>query len=309
MGNWDSILLMALFVVLVFGLYFFFINIHGEKLQYKEYSYNFSNENLSNYSQFYPNMRYKYSNISYRISDACDSAKKIEAENALFILSNKTRLTFYPDSSSPQINILCTNIEQSKTKEGYLIAGEGGPSKVIPVGNYYLILEGKVSLYRTEKCQSPQVAVHEILHALGFDHNKNPGSIMYPITTCEQTIDDYIINDIDIIYRLEPHPDLVIEYLSNVSIDKGLMDFNISVANRGLDDAKNATLLLLNTDNSTIKEFSLGGINVGVKKTLIINNLKVPSGLKKAIFEVEVGGDEKELEYDNNLVELTAVGA
>ena len=105
----------------------------------------------------------------------------------------------------------CSDITPEPTQKDHFVAGEGGPTLVINTTVYAIILEGKIALYRHEICDEPQIALHELLHALGFDHNSNSKSIMYPITNCAQELDDYIVQTINQLYSVPSRGDLLIE--------------------------------------------------------------------------------------------------
>ena len=150
--------------------------------------------------QFYPNMRYPNSNISYRI-DQCSLNKQNSVKYAFEILSNKTILSFYPVNSSEEIFITCN--EKNKLKGGLFIAGEGGPVNITNLGEITIILTGKVLLIKDSKCEFPNIALHELLHALGFKHSLNPKNIMYNVTKCEQRIGEEIPGEIKRLYSIQ----------------------------------------------------------------------------------------------------------
>src|SRR3989344_6683226 len=165
-----------LFVILV-GLFvglFFVVNFYPtSNIAYEPYSFNTANYIISNSSQFYSNMRYKDSNISYFIEDDCSDEKRSEVLSAFAEISAKTILTFYQSSEKHEIKIYCSEISPTPQEEGHFVAGEGGPSEILNTTLYAVILSGKISLYRDDECKQPKIAPHEILHALGFDHNSN----------------------------------------------------------------------------------------------------------------------------------------
>ena len=69
----------------------------------------FLNSSVNDSMQFYPNMRYPDSRISYRISN-CTLQKKAEMESAISIIENKTVLQFYPVSSGEEVTITCDSL-------------------------------------------------------------------------------------------------------------------------------------------------------------------------------------------------------
>jgi len=251
--------------------------------------------------QFYQNLRYKDKDIAYTISSDCDSAKRENAKEAFSIISEKTIISFYQNDESPEIAVLCSDIAPTSDEKDHFIAGEGGPSRIIDTGEFSVILLGKVSLYRADSCSEPKVAEHEILHALGFDHNGNSSSILYPITNCGQQIDSSIISDIDRLYSVPPLPDLTIEGVEANKTGR-YINFGINISNQGLSDSLNSTLYVY-SGNEEIENYVLNDIEIGKKKMLRVGNLFSRSMDNSLRFEVKT--DETELSKDNNVVDVT----
>ncbi len=306
----DGLILVVLLGLLGAGIYFIWLNLPGEPVKYEKFYMNYSTnaaegvvrESYYNPSQFYPNMRYKDRVISYEISDSCDIAKKKDAERAFSFLGDRTFLDFIPvmNDEKGEISVLCSNIGPKPEEEGHFVAGEGGPSEIINTSKYAVILSGKVSLYRrTRECVRPNIAIHEILHALGFNHNSNPGSIMYSVTECEQEVDNYIIDEINRIYRTESASDLAVEKVDAVKSGRYL-SFEIVIGNFGLQNSKYSKLVISNDE--VVKEFDLGEIEIGTRKILNVENLRISRNSKSLIFNVKT--NEKELDKKNNIAEV-----
>jgi hypothetical protein len=296
----DITIIISLFALLGFLFYFVWINYSFEAVEFKKYSANISPDIPAKSVQFYPNMRFPSKEIGYFIDNSCSNEKRNDALGAFDILSRRTVLEFYP-SSSGDILILCSNLAPDPTTKGHFVAGEGGPTEIINASAYSVILRAKVALYRSDTCESPQIALHEILHSLGFDHNNNTESILFPVTSCSQIIDNYIIEDIERIYAVEPAPDLVIESLSGTKKGK-LVSFNVTVSNIGLKSASNVGVQIY-ADGENVKRFDLKNLPIGARKFLSVSNLAVPLGAEK--IEFEVSGAEMEINGDNNVVELS----
>jgi len=272
------------------------------------YSADFEMEIFSNGTQFYPNMRYRDRNISYGIEKECSPKQKDNAIRAFSIIEKRSVLEFYRDDNEGEIMIVCSQDlgAPESEKEGFFVAGEGGPSRVIDNVNYFVIFSGKISLYREDSCARPQIALHEILHAFGFDHNNNTGSIMFPVTACNQIIDNYIIDEINELYRDDSNVDLAIE---NVSLTKKgrFLDFDIIIANLGLKNSENSTLFIFEDDDlDEIGKFYLNEIKIGTRQILTVQNLRYSGRAEKIIFRVNPI-EKEELSKDNNKVELIAV--
>lgn len=289
---------MILFMLLCISFYVLLLNMPTEPI-HDEFLLNNSRD-TSKGIQFYPNMRYRDKEISYTISASCDAGKKLDAERAFSLISGKTVLKFYPLERDGEINVLCADIAPLPEEKGHFVAGEGGPSEIINTSMFAVIFSGKVSLYKKNECSDPNVAIHEILHALGFDHNNDKKSIMYPITQCDQEIDSYIINEINRLYSIESVPDLVIKKITATKTGRRL-SFEIEIANFGLHDS-NGSVLDVYAEDKLIKEFDLGDIALGIKKILTVENLEVNRDTVDISFRVKTS--ENELDKTNNNVEM-----
>lgn len=302
----EAILVVLLVIVFAAGVYVLWLNLPGETVSFGSYQAKFAANLSSESTQFYPNMRFEDKKISYYIESACSDIKRKDIESALNILSQKTILTFYESNNNPEINFLCSEIAPTPEQEGHFVAGEGGPTEIINDSVYSVILASKVSLYRSETCNEPQIALHEILHALGFDHNSNPGSIMYPITDCKQKLDDYITNEINTIYLVPSEPDLTIES-ANATESGRYIDFRVGMSNIGLKDVQNSTLSVL-ANNQVIRDFDMGSLEIGTMKFLNVSNLRGPSDTSTISFIIKPTPDEPEINEMNNRVDLSVKG-
>ncbi len=253
--------------------------------------------------QFYPNMRFFDRTISYNVESACSQKKAEQVEKAVEIIKDATILDFYPagDLINPQIRITCSKLAPTLENRDYFVAGEGGPTEVINATAFALIVNGNVSLFRDEKCETPNVAIHEILHVLGFDHSENPLSIMYNTTDCKQKLDSLIAEEIDRIYSFPSAPDLVVEKV-NVTRDGSYIDFDATIANNGLRDAVNQKLTVF-ANGDKIKDFDIELLEPGTKKILRVKNLKI-GGADKVIFIVDAENNTVEISESNNKAEL-----
>lgn len=297
-----------IFVFVVLGLAVWggsiFFNYYSETIDVGSFV-NSIGENVSygnGESQFYSNMRFRDKRISYNVEEACDSGKVEDIEKALATISSKTVLTFYESNTEPEINFLCSEVSPPSEDAGHFVAGEGGPVDIINITRYSVILSSKVSLYRSERCDKPKIAIHEILHALGFDHNRDTSSIMYPVSNCEQVIDQYLIDDIEKIYRETMAPDLVLEQIS-VNKTANYLNFNLTVGNYGLADSQSAKLILIIDDNE-IKGFDTGAISIGTKKMISVSNVNIGWTAKKVRFEVKQERGIPETRLFNNFAEF-----
>jgi hypothetical protein len=285
----------VLFVILVFllagSIFGVWYVLPGQTNQFEEFSAEINFSGLPEQSnQFYPNMRYPDKRISYNIADSCGQGKRENAEGAFRILQEKTILEFY-EKEDGEIKVLCSDIAPEAEDEGHFVAGEGGPTDIINASLFNVIFSGQVALYKDEKCDSPKVAVHEILHALGFNHNNNKESIMYPVSDCSQEIEDDIINYINEIYSIPGNADLIIKEV-NYSKSGRYLNFRINVMNLGLRDAQSAQLFVY-ADSSKIKDFDLKSIKrdlyVDTGANLLKNVATIASSLYMSALMTSMG--------------------
>lgn len=299
MKVFDYILLFFLLVLLAIGSYLLYLNFYGKAIDYEVYETDLKANNTQSI-QFYSNLRYRDRSISYLIEDVCNVKKEGDVREAFDILERNTILSFYESKDNPEIVIFCSGIAPEPGDEEHFVAGEGGPNKIIESGKYHVVLSGKVSLFRNDKCDSPQIALHEILHALGFDHINNKNSILYPVTDCKQEVDNVIVNTINEIYSDDSKPDLLVESIEANSVGRYL-SFEISVLNAGLKDAGNSSVVVISGDKR-IKEFDIGELDIGTKRVLSVENLWLTRKYDSLVFTVDYYGSE--LSKENNVARI-----
>ena len=293
----EVISLFIMILLLIGGIYLFWLNF-PTNLEYNTYVANATAHLPVQSYQFYPNMRYVNRTITYEVASECSATKRASIQSAFLQLEQMTVLRFTQRDYRPEIIYLCSNLPSDPESIGHFVAGEGGPTQIINTTQYAVILAGKVSLYRPEKCESPIIALHETLHALGFDHTSEKKSIMFPITDCEQKVDQFIIDQLNMLYEREPAPDITIEKVDAKALGRYL-DFEISIANYGLMDARNVTLAI-STPSEFVKSFPMDEIGLGQRKTLTASNVRIPRGVEHLTFAIRVGHSENELSYNNN---------
>jgi hypothetical protein len=297
----EVLILVLLVGMLGFGVYVLWLNLPGEPIEYEEFSAELGFEN-GNGAQFYPNMRYRTSENYYYVDSDCSEKKKSDVNKAFGILAEETVLTFYStnDVNVADIEVLCSEIAPQPDKAGHFVAGEGGPSEVINNTVFSVILKGEISLFRDDKCGEPMIALHEALHALGFDHNNNKKSIMYPTTSCDQELDAYIIDKINSLYGVESRPDLVV---SSVDATKSgrYLGFEVAVINVGLDDSISSVLTVV-IEGDEVWRRDMGKVEIGTRKVLTVENVRVPRTFDSVSFIVET--EEEEIDKGNNVARV-----
>jgi hypothetical protein len=248
--------------------------------------------------QFYQNMRFSERSISYRI-DGCPLQRENDMEWAFDIIQNETILLFHPISSGEQITITCD--EAKKTEGNLFIAGEGGPTNITIAGEFNVIEKGKILLLEDSDCPKPNVAIHELLHVLGFNHSLNPNNIMYEISKCDQTIGDDTISLINKLYSFPSAPDLLFQNAS-ASLHGKYLDVNFSIRNNGLKDAEDSIVKVLVNDK-VVKEINVPKIEIGYGRRLSMTNIWISQiNIEKIEFIIE--NNYEELNKKNNEIIL-----
>ncbi len=297
MKVWKAILSIIFIIAIVAMLWvYWFTGFSKISLSPKPQSSNFS---LGVYDpihmQFYENMRYPDSIISYRIADVCTLQKKADAERAFEILQDKTILSFYAVENNEEITISCE--DKQVIKEDFFIAGEGGPVNITKSGEFNVILFGQVLLIRQSDCMNPNIAIHEILHALGFNHSSNSNNIMYYLSDCAQTIGDDIPALINKLYSIPSHADLTLEEVSPVTHGRYL-DVNISIKNSGLKDSEEAVIDIY-ADDALLETIDVQSLGIGFGMKFMLKNVYIKkTSFDKLRFLIKMDGNE--LDKTNN---------
>ncbi len=295
-----KVILTSFFVlVIILSMVFYFIPFNVINFETKSGNYNFSVIQGENQMQFYPNMRFPDSDISYRISD-CPLQKIDDMEFAFDIVENLTILRFDEVNSNEQISITC----EEKTRinnNGLFIAGEGGPTNITKAGDFYVILNGEILLIKESDCPKPNIAMHELFHVLGFEHSKNKENIMYNITNCDQTIGDDMINLINNLYSVPSYPDLTFENVSAVMSGR-FVDINMTIMNIGLNNAGESKIIIY-ADGNPIKEVDLESVGIGYGRIISLGNIWV-SQIKVNELDLVIENSFSEINKENNKIKL-----
>lgn len=248
--------------------------------------------------QFYENMRFPEKNISYRI-DSCPIKKTEDMKRAFDIVEEKTILNFYEVKSNEEITIFCEG--RTKVESGLFIAGEGGPTNITKAGQFNVITNGKILLFKESTCPNPNIAIHELLHVLGFDHVNNSNDIMYEISKCGQEVSQSTIDKIDFLYSIDSLPDLLFEDVGAIMQGRYL-DLNISVRNNGLKDSVGGQIVIY-ADNRSIKEVNLQELKIGHGRFISLTNVWINQVSVDEI-KIEIVYPYEELKKENNEVFL-----
>lgn len=288
-------------VVLILVLYWFFpfqsMEFNIESLGNSNFTLN-ATENIE--MQFYKNMRYPNKKISYKITD-CSLAKQNNLQRAFDILENRTILEFYSVNENEKISITCSEEVKTNPDTNFFIAGEGGPTNITETDNFNVILNGKVLLLRESKCSEPNVGLHELLHALGFEHSSNPNNIMYSITKCSQTLGDDIPALINELYSYPSYADLKFEDAS-ASTHQRYLDLNMSIRNHGLKKSGPVKVNIY-IDNKSMKELDLEEMEIGRGRLIFLQNFLI-SKLNINEIKLIIETDFPELDKKNNEIVL-----
>jgi predicted Zn-dependent protease len=260
-----------------------------------EQSFDFGNSSL----QFYQNMRYQSERISYRIYDECTLKKKNDMEEAFRIISNITVLEFYPVVYGEEISITCS--DENIFFGDAFVGGEGGVTNVTVVDDFHVIFNGEILLIRDSQCPNPNIAIHELLHALGFDHSENPNNIMYETSSCSQSIGDEIPHLINELYVVDSKPDLSFENVT-ASLSGRYLNVNLSLRNNGFKDAL-ASKIIISIDGKPVNELDVSPLEVGYGSKLTLSNLWINQITVEEI-EFFISADFEEIDKSNNVYVL-----
>lgn len=293
--EWRTILSFIFFLIVV-GLLvlYWFIPFDTTDFISKSNDYNFSIGNESGGMQFYSNMRYPTPLISYNIKD-CNLQKQDDMKRAFDLISNVTMLSFYSVESNEEISVTCE--DTNRIEGGLFVAGEGGPTNISQAGDFNVILHGKILLIKDSKCPNPNIGIHELLHALGFDHSENPNNIMYATSNCKQTIGEDIPVMIDELYSIETLPDLALFDVSATMRGKYL-DTNITIKNIGLKKAGSLNLVIY-ANGKKIKEHQLNELDIGYGKLIKFTNILITQ-INVNELSYSIVADFEELDKINN---------
>ncbi len=290
--------LFIFFAVLLLILYWFVplgdVVTFGVKSKNSNFSLN-GDENM----QFYSNMRFQDSEISYKIYN-CPLKEENDMQYAFEIVSNKTLMKFYPVNLDEEISVTCD--DSAKVEGGLFIAGEGGPTNITKTDNFNVIFNGKILLLRESDCERPNIAIHELFHVLGFKHSNNPYNIMYNITSCYQTIGEDNLKLLKDLYSVPSYADLSFEDAS-ASMHGRYLDTNISIRNNGLKKSEEAKIIIY-ADGKKIKEIDLKFLEIGYGITISLTNVFVNKFSVNGI-KFEIASDFSELDKENNKITLS----
>ncbi len=251
--------------------------------------------------QFYENLRYSDSKISYRVADICTLQKRADAERAFEILEEQTILVFYDVKKNEEILITCEDAQ--RIEEDFFVAGEGGPVNITKSGQFSVVSYGQVLLIRQSECSNPNIALHEILHALGFDHSSNQNNIMYHVSSCSQTLGEDIPELINELYSIPSKTDLVLDEVYPVAQGRYL-NVNMSIKNVGLIDSGPSEIKIY-TDDIIVETIDVEPLGVGAGIKFIFQNLKLKkSDFNELRFVVEANFEELDKKNNEVIFEL-----
>lgn len=299
-----TIILMILLVS--FGFHYLYDNLPLNPTKLSTEGIIDTSEEIIDYGEtpmFAENIRFSKNEVSYHIDESCLISQSLRIREAFNIIESYVeKLSFLEsiDEDSSDIYVSCSN-EEIEVGNNLFAVGEGGPTKIIKVGRFNLIEEGRIHLYKASTCDYPVIELHELLHVLGFDHSENPKSIMYEIYKCDQRITSDIVKTLNELYSIEPLPDVKISKLEVVKKGKYL-DFNITLVNEGMADVGLVELVLL-SEGKEISSFVLNDVYKGYARTLTVQNLRMfSSNIEVIDFYVDYENKIAEIDEDNNQV-------
>lgn len=300
MGEGKKFFLAFLTVVLLFFLaVYWFVPFNTIEFSTNPTNYNFSlNQSVNSELQYNSNMRFPAPNISYRIYD-CPLQRQYDMKTAFEIMQEQTILKFSPVKDGEEISVTCQDTIQMEGD--FFIAGEGGPTNITISGNFSVIYKGKIFLLKNSNCERPNVAIHELLHVLGFEHSQNQNNIMHDVSTCKQIISKDIINLINKIYSFPTEPDLMFEDV-DVLMHGRYLDSNFSVKNNGLNYSEESRVIIF-ANGKKVKEIEISPLDEGEGMRILLTGMLINQiNVKEIEFVIE--NDFSELDKTNNNVLL-----
>lgn len=300
----DILIVFSVVALIAVAGYVLYEELNQTYVPYNEFGSVIKTDFSYNELQFYPNMRFRDKEIPFNIQSDCDDGKKADILDAISILESKVIIKFV-ESSKGGISYSCSGNPEEfglEDTKNHIVAGYYEPDDILNLSNFFLIENANIHLISPEKCKNPNVAIHETLHALGFDHVDKESSIMYPITRCDQEIDNSIIAEINRIYEIPNKPDIVIEKISANKTGRYL-NFVINIANYGLADADNVALEIV-LDGEKIKDYTFKTIQIGKRTELSIMNLRAPKA-GDLLFRINM--TQEDLNPENNFARISPV--
>jgi len=296
-----GVLTIFISLLLILLILFYFIPFNTLEFTPSSQENNFSLSSVESGMQFYPNMRYSSNEISYKIS-GCTLQKENDMTEAFRIVENLTILKFKPVLNNQEISITCE--EKNRFDNEMFVAGEGGATKIIQSRNFNIILEGEILLIRSSDCPKPNVAIHELFHALGFIHSSNPKNLMYNISECDQTISQDMLEETNRLYLTKSEPDLIVENVY-ASIKGRFLSVNLSLVNIGLK-ACDESKIVIYAGESRVKEMDIPSLDIGQGEIISFENIFVPQlGVKEITISAEASFNEIEKENNKIILEIT----
>ena len=259
--------------------------------------------------QFYPNMRFSKLPISYSISSQCSAEKTGQMQEAIEIISSEAGISFVQASAEGDIEIMCRELDKKEIRNrDYYVAGEGGPKEIVNTSLFNVILKGEVLLLKESECEEPLVSMHELLHALGFDHSVNELSVMYNVSSCRQKITADIINEIKRLYSIESLPELQLTDI-NATKNGRYLSFEARIRNSGLADSGSTTLAVY-AEGELIGSYDIDAIEIGAGIFLSVENSRLPGrNVNEVRFVIDPENSIRELSEENNAVVLNTESA
>jgi len=305
--------LVLLVLILIFLLYILWQYFPSERIPTTANlpDVGFDTGNLSyTVSQFYPNMKFNHNDLSYSIEDICNSDKRSRMIEAFRLLREEVPvITFREVDEDADINVICSKTAEGTTGKNFFVAGEGGAEEIIQTKKYNVITKGIVLLYENPhnaiQCSWPNVELHELMHVFGFEHSQDEESLMYPyLESCTQKLDEDIINDLNELYGQPNLPDLYFESVK--AVKHGVyIDFNATIKNAGVIDAKNVELALFDKEKEA-ERFQLEDINFGAGVGFSVSNARLNSRSSEVVeLRVDPSNIIKELDDNNNVKTLS----
>lgn len=243
------------------------------------------------------------------IEDSCPSYMREDIRRGMRYWEIETyylKFTEVNDKKNANIVVKCKIDPINETIEGgyiYTTLGEGGPVEAYTINDFVIIEKSEMLVtFTTKQCSEPIRVMHEIGHALGFDHSKNESSFMYQYEECNQVFTDELRQAVNKIYGEYAFPDLTITQ-ANARWENNFLNISFWIENIGTR-ASQRSKVLVHIDNEVIWKDDIEPLLAGWYIDFSELSIFVETPPEKITIAVDPYDSLTEINEKNNFIEL-----